>query len=375
VASAPVVVADGQVIDVSKIQAQIAQAQADLVAARANADNIRVIGEQAIVDATATLNRAPEIVDAATRQSAAADTAAASDVAAKEAALQRLVTPQVATQYEITNAERDVSVAIANQERGQLAGERSENDAMVAVREAAIDMRAKRSSLRALHATLSNANQSLQARSTVRDLAATDTQRFRGRGVQVPADELVFVSSSEVRVSKLFVAPGEPLIGPIMLLSDSSAHVDGGLALRDAALVRPGMTVHIAEPDLGIATDGTVSAVATTPGTNGVDGFHVYFEIDVATPPNNLIGASVRLTIPVESSAGSVLTVPVAALTMAPDGTSRVQLHRGDVSRFVTVQPGLSAHGFVAVRPIGSPLEIGDLVVVGIGRSGSNARA
>jgi hypothetical protein len=60
---------------------------------------------------------------------------------------------------------------------------------------------------------------------------------------------------------------------------------------------------------------------------------------------------------------------------MAPDGTSRVQLHRGDVSRFVTVQPGLSAHGFVAVRPIGSPLEIGDLVVVGIGRSGSNARA
>ena len=71
--------------------------------------------------------------------------------------------------------------------------------------------------------------------------------------------------------------------------------------------------MQLAEPDLGIAAKGVVESVAPAPGTNGVDGFHVYFAIQVDVPPANLVGASVRLTIPVESSGGPVLAVPVSA--------------------------------------------------------------
>lgn len=150
-----------------------------------------------------------------------------------------------------------------------------------------------------------------------------------------------------------------------MTVTDATVAVDGSLRLEESALVEPGMTVRIEEPDLGIAATGVVSRVADAPGTNGVDGFHVYFEVVVAEPPANLVGASVRLTVPVESTGAQVLAVPVSALSLAPDGSSRVQIERAGVLEFVRVEPGLSADGFVAVTPLGGGLEAGDLVVIG----------
>ena len=64
-----------------------------------------------------------------------------------------------------------------------------------------------------------------------------------------------------------------------------------------------------------------------------------------------------------------MLAVPVAALSVAADGTSRVQVQAADgATRFVTVTPGLAAKGLVAVTPDGDLAE-GDLVVVGTRRS------
>ena len=48
-----------------------------------------------------------------------------------------------------------------------------------------------------------------------------------------------------------------------------------------------------------------------------------------------------RLTVPVETTGQGVLAVPLSALTLAADGSSRVQSARGGVLRFVTVEPGL----------------------------------
>lgn len=369
-ASIAPIVADGQYIDVSRIQAQLTQAQADLAAARATAENARTAVAQAVSDAQAVLDRAPAVLEAAGAQAVDSDKAAASDVAAKEAALNKLLMPAPATPNEIASAERALAIATSNRDRTSLTGIRAELDAELAAREAAIEVDAKRAALHAAKAAPANARLSLQARSAVRDLAAQDADLARRRaGVQVPADELVFVPGREVRVSKLLVAPGDPVGGPMMLVSDSLVHVDGGLAVRDATLVRPGMAVHISEPDLGIATEGVVHTVATAPGTNGVDAFHVYFEVEVVAPPNNLVAASVRLTIPVASTDGATLTVPLSALTMAPDGTSRVQRRIGAATEFVAVQPGLSSRGFVAVTPTRGVLEAGDLVVVGVERT------
>jgi multidrug efflux pump subunit AcrA (membrane-fusion protein) len=75
----------------------------------------------------------------------------------------------------------------------------------------------------------------------------------------------------------------------------------------------------------------------------------------------------VVLTITVDSTEGEVLAVPVAALSVAADGTSRVEVQEADgTTRFVTVTPGLAAKGLVAVVSNG-PLAAGDLVIVGVG--------
>ena len=105
--------------------------------------------------------------------------------------------------------------------------------------------------------------------------------------------------------------------------------------------------------------------MADTPGTFGVDGFHIYLEILVDETPLSLEGVSLRLTIPVESSGGTVTTVPISALSLAADGTSRVQVDNNGSLESIVVEPGLSAGGFVEVTPIDGTLSPGQLVVVG----------
>jgi hypothetical protein len=61
-----------------------------------------------------------------------------------------------------------------------------------------------------------------------------------------------------------------------------------------------------------------------------------------------------------------VLAVPVGALSVGGDGSSRVQVHRDGRTSLVSVVPGLAAEGYAEVRPVpGERLEEGDLVVVG----------
>jgi hypothetical protein len=109
-----------------------------------------------------------------------------------------------------------------------------------------------------------------------------------------------------------------------------------------------------------------VTQVADRPGTNKVDPSRVYLEVTPGTAPAQLVGASVKLSISVKSTGRKVLTVPVTALSVGADGTSRVQLQRsGGQSEFVNVEAGLAAQGLVEVRPVGGELEAGNLVVVG----------
>ena len=100
-----------------------------------------------------------------------------------------------------------------------------------------------------------------------------------------------------------------------------------------------------------------------TPGTRGVDGFHVYFETRVDKTALQLDRVSVRLTIPINTTHGAVTAVPVSAVSLAADGTSRVQVENKGVLEYVSVTPGLSAGGYVEVT--GSKLGPGQLVVVG----------
>jgi hypothetical protein len=125
------------------------------------------------------------------------------------------------------------------------------------------------------------------------------------------------------------------------------------------------MRVAIDEAELGIKATGVVDRVANTPGTDGVDGFHIYLEVLVDETSTALEGFSLRLTIPIESTGGTVMAVPLSALSLAPDGTSRVQVDKDGTLEFIVVEPGLSADGFVEVTSIDGALAPGQLVVIG----------
>ncbi|HEY4691387.1 MAG TPA: peptidoglycan-binding protein, partial [Anaerolineae bacterium] len=307
--------------------------------------NIRALEQELAVAinnrsaAYAAAAAAPLAVEAARANAESANKAAAADVADKA----RL--RDWATDEDRVKANADLEVARAAATATRLAGE-------VAV-QAAVD--AQKAAEREAR---------LAADSVVRIVADLDIAR-RKTGVQVPVDEIVFIPSLPVRVEQVNVALGDAAGGPVLTVTNNQLAIDSSLALDEAPLVKPGMPVVIDEPDLGIKATGVVARVADTPGTFGVDGFHIYFETLVDETPTTLEGFSLRLTIPVKSTEGAVTVVPVSALSLAADGTSRVQVDNNGSLEFVVVEPGLSADGFVEVTPVNGTLKAGQLVVIG----------
>jgi multidrug efflux pump subunit AcrA (membrane-fusion protein) len=94
-------------------------------------------------------------------------------------------------------------------------------------------------------------------------------------------------------------------------------------------------------------------------------------EITPSELPEEIVGANVRVTIPVSSTGGAVLAVPAAALSATANGSTILEVENEDRTlRTVTVEAGLAAGGLVEVTAIEGELAEGDLVVVG--REGSS---
>jgi len=293
-------------------------------------------------DAVATASLA---LEAARANEVSANLAASADVGAKARARDRVFGDPESGAEDRANAEADLAVARAAESAARSAGEAAVQAAMDAHRAAEREAR-------------------LAADSAVRIAADLDSARSKA-GVQAPVDEIVFIPSVPVRVERINVVVGDAASGSVLTVTNNQLAIDSSLALDEAPLVKPGMPVAIDEPDLGIKATGVVARVADTPGTFGVDGFHIYFEVLVDETPTTLEGFSLRLTIPVKSTGGAVTTVPVSALSLAADGTSRVQVDNNGSLEFVVVEPGLSADGFVEVTPVDGTLAPGQLVVIG----------
>ncbi|AHY51515.1 peptidoglycan-binding protein [Bradyrhizobium japonicum] len=184
-------------------------------------------------------------------------------------------------------------------------------------------------------------------------------------GVQVPADEVVFIPSLPIRVHEVTASVAGNATGPVMSVTDNELSIDSQLAIEAAPLVKPGMKVAVDEQALGIKANGIVETVANTPGTRGVDGYHFYLGVKVEATPVPLAGFSVRLSIPIETTKGPVIAVPTSAVSLAADGTSRVLVDRSGRQEYVTVQPGLSTGGYVEVNASDERLAPGQMVVVG----------
>ncbi len=297
------------------------------------------------VAAAAAAAAAPRAVDATRAKAEHANTAAAAEIEAMIAERALVVLDPRQPETARAAAEAKLELARAAAIASQLAG-KVEIQAAVDAQKAAV-REAKLAADRA-------------------DRVAADLNIAKRKlGVQVPVDEIVFSSALPVRVEEVTALVGQEARGPVMSVTDNRLVIDSALPLDAAPLVKPGMQVAIDEQALGIKATGVVARVAKTPGTHGVDGYHIYFEVRVDKTSTRLEGFSLRLTIPIESTKGVVTAVPLSALSLAADGTSRVQVERDGALEYIVVEPGLSADGFVEVTPVEGALAAGQLVVVG----------
>lgn len=305
------------------------------------------------------------------------NTAAEAELATQIAERAFIVLDPRTTEAARRSAETKLELARAARDRikleGELAVQAAERDAGLTGERSELAKAAERS-------TRLEGAKAVRAAADARKLAAFDlkmtTERMnqlaadldaarRKLGEGVPADEVVFLRSLPVRVEEVTAAVGAPATGPVLTVTNNQLTIDSSLSLEAAPLVKPGMPVVIDEQALGVRAKGTVETVASTPGTRGVDGFHIYLEVRVDSTPVRLEGFSVRLTIPTESTKGAVTAVPISAVSLAADGTSRVQVKTEDGLAYVEVRSGLSANGYVEVTPLDGKLTPGQLVVVG----------
>jgi peptidoglycan hydrolase-like protein with peptidoglycan-binding domain len=355
-----------------------------VAAARATAEqNTR----QAALDAAARVGSARQPIDARTGKSLLLETERArathstamanADVATQIADRALIVLDPRQTETARAAAEAKVRVARDAQRKARLEAELAIGNAM---REASLATERTKAAEGAVNAARLEGERSVRAAQEQQTLAEFDvkvaTERYerldrelaaaRAKlGVQVPADEVVFIPSLPIRVHEVTAAVAGNASGPVMSVTDNELSIDSQLPIEAAPLVKPGMAVAIDEQALGIKAKGVVETVATTPGTRGVDGYHFYLGVRVESTPSSLAGFSVRLSIPIETTKGAVTAVPTSAVSLAADGTSRVLVDRGGRQEYVTVQPGLSTGGYVEVNAPDGRLVPGELVVVG----------
>lgn len=177
----------------------------------------------------------------------------------------------------------------------------------------------------------------------------------------LPMSEVTYVPTLPRRVDRAPVRRGKPLPKVPMLLSGSELVVSIGLTTADKEVLKAGMRVLVDVPGQQ-AVRGRLGAVTATEtgARTSVRLPHLGEQRQKA-----LQGANVKVTVPLESTRGKVLVVPLSALSTDAAGTVRVVRVAADGSSdAIEVEIGLSAEGYVEVRD-GSDLAEGDRVVVG----------
>ncbi|WP_318241393.1 efflux RND transporter periplasmic adaptor subunit [Cellulomonas avistercoris] len=195
----------------------------------------------------------------------------------------------------------------------------------------------------------------------------------------LPATEVVYLPSLPRRVDAVSVERGGVVQSKFMSVSGATVQITASASRADADLMSPGTAgvisvdgtdvpvavAEVTEPDAAAAAGGGESGDAKKPAG---DRRTVVFTVGPLTAEQlaSLQGSNVRVRVPVSSTDGEVLAVPLAALTAGPGGESRVELVKDGASSLVEVTTGLAASGFVEITGSKQPLEAGDLVVVGI---------
>ncbi|HEX6336871.1 MAG TPA: peptidoglycan-binding protein [Jiangellaceae bacterium] len=184
-------------------------------------------------------------------------------------------------------------------------------------------------------------------------------------GTPLPAAEVVYVTSLPRRVDEVMVKRGDTVEGAVMSVSGADMVVTANVDQAARMLLDVEMTTLLDLPT-GEQVEGVITDIEEAEGDEAIG-------YDVVIAPGELTAeqvealraANVRVTIPVTSTSGDVLAVPLAALTAGPGGESRVEVQRNGEMVLVEVEVGLTADGYAEVEPVDGELAEGDLVVVG----------
>lgn len=349
--------------DIARARDELARVQREQDTALATAQGTRQAAEAdrdaattRVADAEATLATAQAELEAATPGSTEADAAAAAVTEAEAA----LAEARVALDG-LERALVDADVALGQATEASTIARRDAQsgldiaEANLAEAQAPIDTGPADQAIADATAALERAEEELA------ELEAST-------GTVVPQTELIFLPSLPRRVENVLVERGDAVQGPVMNVSGVDLIIDSGVAAADRPLLEEGLSVLLDEPGLGIEATGEIVFLAATPGTGNVgDGrFQMQVRATEVLPPEAQ-GINLRIQIPVSSTGGAVLAVPLAALSSSADGTARVEVDIGDgTTRFVEVQVGLAAGGFAEITPRSDDtLSAGDRVVVG----------
>ena len=247
-------------------------------------------------------------------------------------------------------------------------------DAAVGIAKAGLGELVSPTELRTLRSSLDSAI--VSQRRADADLAELNAKV----GIAVPANEVIFLPDLPRRVDDVKVGRGEPANGAVITVTNARLAVDASVDAVDATRLRAGNVGEIEAEDLSLTLAARITKIANRPGTDGAeaDKVHVELTIDASTSEAGvtastvdaatLNGVTVKVTLPIQSTGQAVLAVPVAAVSIAGDGSSRIEIEDAPQrpTRFVTVVPGLAAEGYVEITPVaGARLREGDLAVVG----------
>ncbi len=285
-----------------------AVADAQLQLARAAASHIRLEGELAVQAAERDVKLMAERFELAQAAVTAAELEGG-------VAVQAALNARKAAERDVKLAQRRLKLAQAAATVKQLDGRAAVQAASDALKVAELD---------------------LELASDQATWAASDLEAAKRRtGVQVPADEIVFVPALPVRVEQATVLVGDPASGPVLAVTQDQLAIDSSLPVDAARLVKRGMKVGIVAIDNqapGTKATGFVEMVAGHPGTNGVDGQHVYFRVRIDGTATALDGVPLRLTIPVGSTEGES-SAPPSKHSLAPPSRDRASGSNTDIAR------------------------------------------
>jgi hypothetical protein len=147
-----------------------------------------------------------------------------------------------------------------------------------------------------------------------------------------------------------------------MTVSGATIVVHATVDTTDRALLQSGMSVTLERGPVSVA--GTITSITDVAGAASTA---------IITPGpldpaqlDALRSANVKVTVPIATTGGDVLCVPLAAVSAGAGGESRVELLRADGTTVLApVDVGLTAEGFAEIHPRDVAIVAGDRVVVG----------